>query len=276
MVLIGADVDGPDRKGLTPVDICAERHPELFLQLIGLGAHGGKRTVMLTKMYFRLLESQQPDDVPLLAAMRALIERNRQLNWSVSMEQLLPPMPGETFVRVCGETMSYRCLREPFFSQLFRNQAFIPRAPRVAGRRKIGAIECGEHWISFKMRPEFPGIEFVAGYLGRSIFGDWIAPFVELLRVQDDLPILASSGISGVTLRAVMEKSPNILSYLDFQYASMAILNAMIGMFRLLNSPFLQSIFHSYTYLFCPTRRYRCHCTCIFIFRPCLVLYSST
>eukprot|EP00043_Microstomoeca_roanoka_P020080 m.236658 g.236658 ORF g.236658 m.236658 type:complete len:2502 (-) comp17102_c0_seq1:316-7821(-) len=228
MVGIGADVDGPDSKGLAPVDICAENHPDIFLQLIGLGAHGGRRTVLLSKLYFKLLQSSDNDAAPLLAGLRALIERNRQLNWAISLRQILPPMPGETLVNIRGETISDRCLTEPFFSQLFKNNTFNTRVPRVSGRRPVGAIECGEHWISFKLRPEFPGIESISGHLSRTLFGDWIAPYVELLRVQDNLPILAALGVSGNTLHSVMEKSPKLLSFLDFQYVSMAILNAMI------------------------------------------------
>lgn len=237
LLRLGADVDGPNTRGITPVDICAERHPEIFMQLIGAGSRGGARTVMLLKFYKRLRQAECADNAPLTAAMRALVDRNRQLNWAVALDRVLPPEP-ETEpdlspLALVGESVALRRMPQWAYGQLFpHGEGESLQAQLHRGRRCVGCVVSPDFWLAFKVRPELPGLQSVVGEFSRRLFGDWIAPYTELLRLTspqgDALPVLMSLGVSGVPLTRVLEQDPSRLRLLEASSISMALINAML------------------------------------------------
>jgi hypothetical protein len=96
---LGADIDGANLKKETPVDLAASIHPDLFVMLVAAGAQGGRRSIMLLRLYHRLREATDPTSVMMFQAMKVLVDRNRQLNWAVAIDRILPPLPKPSVVR---------------------------------------------------------------------------------------------------------------------------------------------------------------------------------
>lgn len=59
---LGSELDGCDARGYSAVDHCAEQHTLVFMWLVGAGAAGGKRTMMLAKMFNRLSSESEGED----------------------------------------------------------------------------------------------------------------------------------------------------------------------------------------------------------------------
>lgn len=276
LVQLGADVDGADRRGITPVDVCAESHPEIFQQLVAAGAKGGKRTIMLLKLYTRLRrqmaaadatspgvsrgvsatdESTTPADVSpspaalsrsnshntipppegFFRALRTLVDRNRQLSWAVALEAVLPasPDPEESYASllVQGQTVGERRLPAWAFYRLFPKGGTEPTAHNMRGRRPVSLLWRPDTRLAVKARPELPGLEAAVSELSRMTFGDWIAPYWEMLRVGSEaVPMLMSLGVQGDSLQQVLESAApdQQLQLLEAASTSAALLNAML------------------------------------------------
>lgn len=141
------------------------------------------------------------------ACLLALIERNRALNWEVTIRAMLPPLPGETAIRVQGETLADRRLPAFAFDQVFEEGGF--KNGSQYGRRRVAYVRKDDLWLVFKLNPELPGVESAAGHLSRLIFGSWMSPLTELMRWQDQFPVLVSGGVPGVTLQDALTDNPD-------------------------------------------------------------------
>jgi len=230
---LGADIDGVNLKKETAVDLAASIHPDLFVMLVAAGAQGGRRSIMLLRLYHRLREAKDSTSVMMFQAMKVLADRNRQLNWAVAIDRILPPLPSPSVVRkscsfplvflhnaACrdvpltmtlligmqGESLADRAIEEWAFQLLYMGGPGRSKRANEYGRRRVGAVAIaaeGNLSLSFKERPELPGLESAVGEFSRRLFGNWIAPFVELFKLGDAVPVLVVQRISGTNFHEV-------------------------------------------------------------------------
>eukprot|EP00045_Choanoeca_perplexa_P016993 m.237506 g.237506 ORF g.237506 m.237506 type:complete len:2160 (-) comp17419_c0_seq1:897-7376(-) len=228
---LGADIDGANLKKETPVDLAASIHPDLFVMLVAAGAQGGRRSIMLLRLYHRLRQAEDPTSVMMFQAMKVLTDRNRQLNWAVAIDRILPPLPNPSVVRMQGESLADRAIEEWAFQHLYMGGPGRSKKANEHGRRRVGAVAIaaeGNLSLSFKERPELPGLESAVGEFSRRLFGNWIAPFVELFKLGDSVPVLVVQKISGTNLHEVLSHDPQRLQLLEPRQLSMSLINAML------------------------------------------------
>eukprot|EP00049_Salpingoeca_infusionum_P023065 m.10263 g.10263 ORF g.10263 m.10263 type:complete len:2227 (-) comp5536_c0_seq2:342-7022(-) len=227
---LGANLDGPNARGHTPVDACGLKNPDVFMLLVSLGATGGKKTDALAKPYLRLLQNPQPDSEPLLNSLKLLVERNMRLRWLVLLDRCIPGTSTDTVCHLKTETYPSRRLPLAYYQQLFTDKGeFKPDATlNGIGTRSVGRLGNEAEWMIMTRNPEFPGIQSCASRLSQAIFGNWIAPFHELTYSPETGVIQASTGISGMSLSHMLSNNPALVANLDAKYLSMSLINAMI------------------------------------------------
>jgi len=163
--------------------------------------------MMLAKVFRRIPVDCQGQERAVRACLLALIDRNRKLAWEVAINAILPGFPGDTTLRVQGETLADRRLPAFAYEQMFDEAGDVRNSSKY-GRRAVTYVRKDDLWLVFKVKPELPGVEAAAGELSRAVFGSWMSPLTELMRWQDRFPVLVSGGVPGVPLQDALVDNP--------------------------------------------------------------------
>eukprot|EP00051_Salpingoeca_urceolata_P007277 m.96263 g.96263 ORF g.96263 m.96263 type:complete len:2337 (-) comp15183_c0_seq1:284-7294(-) len=221
---LGADVDGTNKRGLSPIDLCAKSQPELFSMLVDEGARGSEKSMLLERFF--KLQPTSPTEALISRGVQVVAARNPTLRWAVAVCQLLPSPPGESEMYLFGETLCDRRMPKSTFEQLFDEDGSPLRSFKM-GRRPVGLAIAQHFRLVFKAYPELPGLQAAAGEFARRLFGPNLAPFTELFKMQD-FPVQVALHVAGPVLSSVLIDNPAALGKIDRASLSQTIICMML------------------------------------------------
>jgi len=181
-------------------------------------------------------------DPDLQGEWKRLVAFNPKLQWYMALDHLfLPPEEIKTYqegknkedkkeknvFKITGATEGERYLPQEVWNKLFDNAGqFIKQ--NEDGAHAVGKATWQGYTLYFKLLPKLPGTEESVGRLTRQLIG-FGAPHVELFRLND-LSILVSQEIKGLTLKKTLESHPERLNpkQLDPESLSSLFLMAML------------------------------------------------
>eukprot|EP00047_Mylnosiga_fluctuans_P021280 m.102735 g.102735 ORF g.102735 m.102735 type:complete len:1752 (-) comp8834_c0_seq1:426-5681(-) len=229
LLALGADPSVPNPSGATPLDLAAGRLlDELVIDLIRAGGTSGTLTSVIG-FYKHLHALPLPSELEMdaIMAIELLCMRSRTLHWQLALDSILPKKADNAVMIVSTEHFGDRALPEHIYKQIVDERGAVKGVSRY-GRRTVGMAIVDEFALFFKFRPEMPGLESAAGILARLLFGDWAAPYVELLRWNMRFPVLLSQEIPGESLHDVLLHHPDRLAALDPRSLSESLIAAML------------------------------------------------
>ncbi|MBA3814375.1 MAG: hypothetical protein H0X26_07805 [Alphaproteobacteria bacterium] len=221
-------LNGLDHRGLTLLDEAMEQDEEkTFCHLRTLGAINCNANVAL-KFYKRKVRPNSE----LHPAFRELMALNGEVEWAVTLEELLPPLTlkkGYKGVSLTSSTYGYLQVPDEIKSQILDQQNnFIQITVQgnhpVAFAHKRNPLR--GFGLYFKLYPALPGLEEACGGLTRQLLG-FGAPYTDLVKLGT-FPCLISQEIPGDTLLKVLKTNPSILDHLDEEDISGMLIAAML------------------------------------------------
>jgi hypothetical protein len=224
-------LNGVDHQGLTPLDHAMEQDdPDSFSALQILGATNCNASIAL-KFYKRKVRNTPS----LHAAFTKLMSLNPEVEWMVSLEELLPPLVSRKDYRgiaLTSCTSGDRQLPKDIKKQILKKGDIIRVSNTanhpVAYAHKRGPLK--RHGLYFKFYPALPGLEEATGRLTRQLIG-FGAPYTDLVKLgegEDAVPCLISQGVPGDTLLKVLKTDPKLLESLDEEDLSGMLIAAML------------------------------------------------
>jgi hypothetical protein len=227
-------LNGVDHQGLTPLDEAMEQNKvSSFLALQSLGATNCSAGIAL-KFYKRTVR-----DAPSLhAAFTKLMNLNPEVEWMISLEELLPPLISRKGIKdelltLTSSTYGERQLPDIIKNQIINDKGEVIEVANtgnhpVAYAHKRGPLK--RHGLYFKFYPALPGLEEATGRLTRQLLG-FGAPYTDLIKLgegKDAVPCLVSQGVPGDTLLKVLKTSPERVESLDEEDLSGMLIAAML------------------------------------------------
>lgn len=216
---------------MPPLDEAMEQdESDLFCTLQTLGAINCSPSIAL-KFYKRKVRNSPG----LHASFAKLMDLNPEIEWMVSLEELLPPLlsrKGYRGIALTSCTSGDRQLPKNIKKQIIKKGEIIQVSNTanhpVAYAQKRGPLK--RHGLYFKFYPALPGLEEATGRLTRRLLG-FGAPYTDLIKLgegQDTVPCLISQRIPGDTLLKVLKTDPKLLDDLDEEDTSGMLLAAML------------------------------------------------
>lgn len=219
-------IDQADKKKRTPLDVAMERSSlEEFGVLVAVGA-SRCNSMGAAKFYKKYLVQANKQ---LTDAFVVLVQKNSELSWMLSFEEMLPPVQSK-MTGISAQTCHYanRVLPDKVAGQIIAVGGSIIPYAQYGNHIVARAVIKNQlnHELYFKVNPELPGIEEAVGTFTRGLIGVG-ASYTELIRLGNQ-PVLVSQGIQGRTLLDVMKNNPELLKDLDERDLSGLIIVAML------------------------------------------------
>jgi Leucine-rich repeat (LRR) protein len=227
-------LNGVDHQGLTPLDHAIEQdESDSFLALQALGATNCNADIAL-KFYKRKARNSPG----LHAAFTKLMSLNPEVEWRVSLEELLPPLVSrketkDGLLTLTSSTYGEKQLPENIRNQIIGSQGEIIQISN-AGNHPVAYAQkrtpLKRHGLYFKFYPALPGLEEATGRLTRQLLG-FGAPYTDLIKLgegKSSVPCLISQGVPGDTILKVLKTNPQLLESLDEEDISGMLIAAML------------------------------------------------
>ncbi|MBA3814155.1 MAG: hypothetical protein H0X26_06665 [Alphaproteobacteria bacterium] len=221
-------LNGADHQGLTLLDEAMNQDEvSSFCTLTTLGASQCSASIAL-KFYKRKVLSN-----PILhPAFRNLMELNPEVEWVITLEELLPPLISKKDYQgmtLTSSTYGERQLPDAIKDQIVNAQGEIVLISNIGNHSVAYAQKKSPlkiHGLYFKAYPALPGLEEAAGSFTRQLLG-FGAPYTDLVKLGT-FPFLISQEIPGETLLKTLKNNPKILEDLDEEDLSGMLIAAML------------------------------------------------